>query len=319
MGGAREELSVSARRGIGPARRWRDFQACGRYRGSRSRWRPRWIGRRCPRGSGARARGPRAPSRVGRAGIPACTLAVKAFAVDGENTGVAIEPNEATVGRCDRAEGVTCTDRLDALAGARGAAHDLAEVLLASRMKLRARVRDHRPSPVAPARTHGRLRWRRRLSATGRQATRDARAGSPGSPVHASFCFSCPCHCGEGRGKEGSAATPCTSPPLAGRRSRADSSAAGSILDREHDLLEPSPRERFAALAKSCDSQMDVALGALLVAAEADPKLDIASHAGRARRLGGAAAPALRAATNSDRADEGALGVRLRSGISRKS
>jgi regulator of sirC expression with transglutaminase-like and TPR domain len=54
--------------------------------------------------------------------------------------------------------------------------------------------------------------------------------------------------------------------------------------------LEPSPRERFAALAKSPDSQMDVALGALLVAAEVYPRLDIPAEL---EALARAAAPVL--------------------------
>ncbi|HME68930.1 MAG TPA: tetratricopeptide repeat protein [Myxococcota bacterium] len=61
--------------------------------------------------------------------------------------------------------------------------------------------------------------------------------------------------------------------------------------------MEPSPRERFAALAKSPDSQMDVALGALLVAAEAYPQLDIAAQLAELDALARAAAPSLRAAT----------------------
>lgn len=86
--------------------------------------------------------------------------------------------------------------------------------------------------------------------------------------------------------------------PLAGWRGRADSPAAGSILDRERDPLEPSPRGRFAALAKLPDSQMDVALGALLVAGEAYPRLDIAASLAELDALAGAAAPALGLATN---------------------
>jgi regulator of sirC expression with transglutaminase-like and TPR domain len=61
--------------------------------------------------------------------------------------------------------------------------------------------------------------------------------------------------------------------------------------------LEPSPRERFAALAKSSDSQIDVALGALLIAAEAYPGLDIAAALAELDALARAAAPALRGAT----------------------
>jgi regulator of sirC expression with transglutaminase-like and TPR domain len=61
--------------------------------------------------------------------------------------------------------------------------------------------------------------------------------------------------------------------------------------------VEPSPRERFAALAKSPDAQMDVALGALLVAAEAYPQLDIAASLAELDALAQAALPSLRAAT----------------------
>jgi regulator of sirC expression with transglutaminase-like and TPR domain len=39
-----------------------------------------------------------------------------------------------------------------------------------------------------------------------------------------------------------------------------------------------SPRERFAALATLPDAEIDVALGALLIAAEARPDLDVAHH-----------------------------------------
>ena len=61
--------------------------------------------------------------------------------------------------------------------------------------------------------------------------------------------------------------------------------------------MEPSPRERFTALAKSPDAQMDVALGALLVAAEAYPRLDIAASLAELDALAQAALPLLRAAT----------------------
>jgi regulator of sirC expression with transglutaminase-like and TPR domain len=61
--------------------------------------------------------------------------------------------------------------------------------------------------------------------------------------------------------------------------------------------LEPSPRERFAALAKSPDSQEDIALGALLIAAEAYPGLDIAGPLAALDALAQAARPALRTAT----------------------
>jgi regulator of sirC expression with transglutaminase-like and TPR domain len=61
--------------------------------------------------------------------------------------------------------------------------------------------------------------------------------------------------------------------------------------------VEPSPRERFAALAKSPDAQMDVALGALLVAAEAYPRLDIDASIAELDSLARAALPALRAVT----------------------
>jgi regulator of sirC expression with transglutaminase-like and TPR domain len=60
--------------------------------------------------------------------------------------------------------------------------------------------------------------------------------------------------------------------------------------------VEPSPRERFAALAKCPDSQIDVALGALLVAAEAYPRLDIAAPLAELDALARAALPGLRAA-----------------------
>jgi len=61
--------------------------------------------------------------------------------------------------------------------------------------------------------------------------------------------------------------------------------------------LEPSPRERFAALAQLPDAQIDVALGALLVAAEAYPRLDIPRELAGLDALARAAAPTLRTAS----------------------
>ena len=61
--------------------------------------------------------------------------------------------------------------------------------------------------------------------------------------------------------------------------------------------METSPRERFAALAQSPDAQMDVALGALLVAAEAYPRLDITASLAELDALAQAALPLLRSAT----------------------
>ncbi|HBZ70641.1 MAG TPA: hypothetical protein DEP35_13280 [Deltaproteobacteria bacterium] len=61
--------------------------------------------------------------------------------------------------------------------------------------------------------------------------------------------------------------------------------------------MEPSPRERFAALARSPDSEIDVARGALLVAAEAYPHLDITAPLIELDDLARAATPALHGAS----------------------
>ncbi len=57
--------------------------------------------------------------------------------------------------------------------------------------------------------------------------------------------------------------------------------------------MEPTPRERFAALARLPDDRIDLAEGALLVAAEACPDLVVARHVAELDALAREAAPAV--------------------------